>query len=99
MDLTKNASIQPKSMEATASVSSLDIFPNPTNGAIVVRLPQVEGVSQHTISLFDMNGRVLSSKEVSGHSLEMDLSSYANGVYFIKINSGETLITKKVVKR
>lgn len=98
MDLTKNAPVQPKSMEATASVSSLDIYPNPTNGAIVVRLPQVEGVSQHTISLFDMNGRVLSSKEVSGHSLEMDLSSYANGVYFIKINSGETVITEKVVK-
>jgi hypothetical protein len=98
MDLTK-APLVAKSAVANASAPQIGIYPNPTNGEILVNIPQNEAVSSHTVSLYDINGRVLSSKEVSHNEVRMDLSSYANGVYFIKINSGETVITEKVVKK
>ncbi len=101
MDLTKNA-IVAKSAEANASsalASELGIYPNPTNGEILVNIPQNDAVLNHTVALYDMNGRALSTEEVSSNEVRMDLSNYANGVYFIKIISGETVITEKVVKR
>ena len=100
MDLTKGA-IVPKSAVANvyASAPQLGIYPNPTNGEFLVSIPQNDAVSSHSVVLFDMNGRVLSSQEVSSNEVRMDLSEYANGVYFIKIISGETVITEKVVKK
>ncbi len=100
MDLTKGA-IVPKSASANVASSSIElgIYPNPTNGEILVSIPQNDAVTSHTVVLFDMNGRMLSSQEVSTNEVRMDLSEYANGVYFVKINSGETVITEKVVKK
>ncbi len=100
MDLTKDAPLQPKSADANVEfVSALGIYPNPTNGEIFLSIPQNDAVLSHTVALYDMNGRALSTEEVSSNEVRMDLSSYANGVYFIKIISGETVITEKVVKR
>ncbi len=101
MDLTKNAIVTKSAVAgaSSASASALGIYPNPTNGEILVNIPQNDAVFNHTVALYDMNGRALSTKEVSSNEVRMDLSSYANGVYFIKIISGETVLTEKIVKR
>ncbi len=99
MDLNKGA-IAPKSASANVASSAIElgVYPNPTSGEILVSIPQNDAAGSHTVALFDMNGHMLSEQEVYTNEVRMDLSEYANGVYFIKINSGENVITQKVVK-
>jgi hypothetical protein len=85
-----------KSVSFTAASEGINIYPNPTNGAVYVSLPYSE--TGHEVSLFDINGRMIDS-QLSNSELQMDLSGYPNGVYFLKIKSGDKVITEKVVKQ
>lgn len=99
MDLAKVAPV-PALKSAAANVpEELGIYPNPTNGEVLITIPFDAEVLNHEVMLFDMNGRILSRKEVSANQVSMDLSGFANGVYFIKIISGDKVITEKVVKK
>lgn len=73
------------------------IFPNPTDGRVVLQLEtdvvEWRGVD---ILLFDKWGRLLHTITMNGERMEIDLSSYPAGCYLLKVvNTGQTL---KVVK-
>ena len=87
--------------------NSLIIYPNPTKDVVNVELTinneQLEGVG---IQVFDVYGRLLevvNMADARGASLQttqIDLSRYANGVYFIKaVSEGKVLAIRKVVKK
>lgn len=71
----------------TINSDQISVYPNPTNG--VVTLSQLSGVSSNTVkyTLFSADGQVLQMgvvhKEVK--DLVLDLSSCAQGVYFINL--------------
>ncbi len=93
MDINENMQ---KSVSFTAASEGISIYPNPTNGVVSVTLPYADVA--HEVALYDINGRMIDSKE-SNAQLQMDLSAYPNGVYFLKIKSGDKVITEKVVKQ
>jgi len=76
------------------------IYPNPTTGKITIR-NQESGMSGE-IEIFDFVGRkLLSYTPLTSHSsplIEIDISHLANGLYFLKIQTSEGIITKKIVK-
>ncbi|QMU64904.1 MAG: T9SS type A sorting domain-containing protein [Flavobacteriaceae bacterium] len=81
----------------TPDVASSDftVFPNPgSEGIFAIRFN--EEFSKKHIQIFDISGRLLFSFEKNTQSVRMDLSSYAKGVYFVKITSHTNLY--KVVK-
>ena len=84
-----------KTVSFTAVSQGINIYPNPTSGLLSITLPYAEVA--HEVALFDMNGKMIDSK-ASNSQIQMDLSSYPNGVYFVKIKSGDKVITEKVVK-
>ncbi|MER3327947.1 MAG: T9SS type A sorting domain-containing protein, partial [Candidatus Kapaibacterium sp.] len=51
------------------------------------------------ISLYDINGRVLATKSNTNHSrtIAISRSNLLTGVYFLEINHGNQVITKKVL--
>lgn len=73
---------------------TVEYFPNPTSGDITVRANTVI----KSIELYDMQGRVLVSKTNDTTQATLDVSSYSNGIYFLKINSENGEQTKKIVK-
>ena len=81
------------------------IYPNPTSDLVNVQLTinneQLEGID---IQLFDVYGRLLDIVETgrapSSKTAQIDLSRYAQGVYFVKaVSEGKVIAVKKVVKR
>ncbi|MDB0037736.1 T9SS type A sorting domain-containing protein [bacterium] len=75
-------------------IQAISISPNPTNGIINV---QFEGLnSELTISLRDLNGRILQSKKGS-NLIEFDLSDFESGIYFIDCKYADQRIVKRVV--
>ncbi|MDJ1473788.1 DUF7619 domain-containing protein [Xanthocytophaga flava] len=76
------------------------IYPSPTESRFVVELP--EGVTEATIDVYDRMSRVIihqvaKSKLNEAIGEEFDLTNYAVGVYFVKIQTKDAVFVKRIV--
>ncbi|MCF8464355.1 MAG: T9SS type A sorting domain-containing protein [Flavobacteriales bacterium] len=79
----------------------LDVYPNPGKGEFTIRgmMPTMEDV---TIELTNMLGQSLQPSvkvnNTNNFTRPMDISKYANGVYFIRITAGDSKVTVRYLK-
>jgi hypothetical protein len=59
---------------------SFQLYPNPTNGSITIEL---EGMQK--VMVYNALGQVVFSKETNVDMLQLDLSSFENGLYWVKV--------------
>ena len=81
-----NISSTPLTTENPISFDKLVVYPNPTNGMLNVFIP----ASQHatSISICNLLGEEMISSAVNNSSqVSLDVSSQANGLYFVKVIS------------
>ena len=78
------------------SSSSISIHPNPTQDRIIVSLE--EGTATSVTIRNSLGQLLLSNKTPSTNQVELDLSSYPTGIYFLQLEVDGQVITKKVVK-
>ena len=69
----------------------VNVYPNPAT--TVINIDNAEG-SQ--ISVFDLNGRMISNVESASANQTIDASNLAKGMYIVRIANGNNVITKKV---
>jgi len=82
---------------AEANPYQINVFPNPTSGELNMNMEAGSGID--LIQLYDVSGRVLNSVAVSQtESIRMDLSSYASGIYFIRVSGTKGNSTFKVIR-
>lgn len=60
--------------------SSLKLYPNPTNGCITIELEEMQKVM-----VYNTLGQVVLSKEANGDALQLDLSGFEDGLYWVKV--------------
>ena len=60
--------------------SSLKLYPNPTNGLISIEL---EGLQK--VMVYNALGQVLLNKEANSDALQVDLSGFEDGLYWVKV--------------
>ena len=70
-----------------------NVYPNPTHGNITINL---SNASNALIDIIDINGRVLKTKQVNNTTNTFNLSDFENGIYFVKVNTNNKIITKKI---
>ena len=74
---------------------NLQVYPNPTNGLLSIR-----GTSFSQVLLFDAYGKRIGVWNAEGELTQIDLSSYAPGVYFVKVMDKQQIVgVKKVIKQ
>jgi hypothetical protein len=76
--------------------SSINIFPNPTNGNITIN----SKYDIKTIELYNTIGNELYSVNNTKNKItetKLDLSTFAKGVYFIKININNQIINQRII--
>ena len=75
----------------------VDVFPNPTAGQVNVQVREFTAPMQ--ITLLDANGRQLAVQNTSPQSLsnQFNLSRYANGVYYLRINTKDQQTIKSFI--
>jgi uncharacterized delta-60 repeat protein len=76
--------------------SLIQLYPNPTNAATQLYIP--EQLVGSTIAVTNAIGQVFYSTVARTTTLDLDLGTFANGIYFIKVDTGSGIITKKLVK-
>ncbi len=66
------------------------MYPNPSKG--IVNITGISGKSQITVTnIFGENIMYVENTKV------LDLSKFANGIYFVKINSNNNIVTEKII--
>ena len=69
-----------------------NVYPNPTSGILTVEAENMEG-----ISIYNMLGEKLFEASASGNNFEFDFSPFEVGVYFVRIQTKEGMMTKRVM--
>ena len=80
---------------------TFSLYPNPTNDIVIVNMTPETLSLNPKIYVLDIYGRWLETIETFHKtSLQVDLSSYANGIYLLKMTdgTGRVLAVQKVVK-
>lgn len=73
---------------------SVDVYPNPTLETITIST----SINNSEFVVSDINGKILSKERFSKTS-QFNFSEYPSGVYFVKVISGENVVSKKIIKQ
>jgi len=77
---------------------SVRLYPNPTTGTFFVELPFTNRSAR--LFVYDAYGKMLFENVLSSEKSSVDLSSFAKGIYFVKvISEGKTSATIKVIRQ
>ena len=74
------------------SNTNIKVYPNPSNGIILISF---EGVMAN-YTLMNNSGKTLLSDKISSMKI-IDLSTFSNGIYFIKISIENETYTEKLI--
>ena len=88
-DLFTNLSVGPIANEAHelklnigTDLNELTLFPNPTDDHVIIR------ASEGSISIYDMLGKEMYVGTISNDQIEIDVSSWAPGIYLVRVVNG-----------
>lgn len=73
--------------------TEINVFPNPTSGIITI---QANAGSR--IAVYDVHGKIIFLKIMTGDKEELNLSESSNGLYFVNIIENDRFLTFKVIK-
>jgi spore germination protein YaaH len=79
-------------------LSGLTVYPNPADQNLIIELPALinEKVTVSLISSLGRNVYFFGNKLQKEQSVIIDVSSFSNGVYFLKVCAGKRCITRKI---
>ena len=89
-------------MEKSSQVEELDteepvVIPNPTSGPVKILLPPSGYGCNYTV--FNVAGNAIQHGKSDINEIVLDLTGYPGGIYFIRLNINNKIITLKVQKR
>jgi len=72
----------------------IDLNPNPFSDDIVLSSPN----KIVNAEIIDMNGKTKIMEIVNSNKVTINTSALSNGIYFIRVNDGKKVITKRIIK-
>ena len=77
------------------NAAHLNIYPNPTNGTILVNAQNVTGVT-----LFNVFGQIVETINFNNeNNIHVNLDNYKNGIYLISVQTIEGKYTQRIIKQ
>jgi PKD repeat protein len=76
----------------------MSVYPNPSNGLVNMRLADVQAEDVKVV-VMDIMGKELMHKTIKANDLqvqELDLTKQAKGIYFLRIQTGDQVYSKKL---
>ena len=78
----------------------LTAYPNPANNELTLNLENINNFNNANLTIIDVQGRIVITKEISknGQTYKVNISKLPKGIYTLKLNYNDKVITKKFVK-
>ncbi len=80
---------------AVSQALSFGVYPNPTAGEFTIELSN--GTTK-TVEVIDFTGRVVLSNTSAADKINMNLSTLAKGIYYVRVLSNNTIEVAKLIK-
>lgn len=80
------------------SGSSLQIYPNPASENIYLNLTQSRD-TELQVKIVDVTGKMVYSSAVSNGLMNLNISNFENGIYFLNVSGENTNINQKIIKQ
>lgn len=86
------------------TISEIKVYPNPSDGRFQLSF-DYSGDEKLSAKVFDITGKLVKDisndlvKSATSVSANIDLESPGSGIYFIRIEYGKSLLTKKIIIR
>lgn len=71
----------------------ISVFPNPANHSITIKSEQ-----NGSVEIINIMGEMMINGEIKGQSSEIDISKLLSGIYFIKVDHGDTVYFTRIIK-
>jgi len=85
--------------DRSTATTAFTIFPNPASDYLTIEVPELQTTADNlTISIFDNFGRQVRQINVFEQQQTIDISTMTDGVYYILMNQGKEVTTKKFIK-
>ena len=87
--------------EANGIKLLVSAYPNPTTDFLQIKVDASTTLSIQSLTyqLFDMNGKLLQTKKLTGTETRIDMSSYVPSTYFVRVIKGNQSIKEfKIIK-
>jgi hypothetical protein len=91
--ITENPGTGIKSLAENTSVS---VYPNPTYGQLYIALDSYRN-ELIDMMIYDSYGRIVVNQKIHSQINSYDLSKLAPGAYFVRLQSGDDVISKKIL--
>jgi hypothetical protein len=78
-----------------ANIKSFKVFPNPVKDILQINSDSVI----KNIKIVDTQSRIIFNQDFNQELIKIDLSSYPNSVYIMKITTDKGQVTEKIIKR
>jgi hypothetical protein len=88
----------PHAPERRKDTSKVKVYPNPTNGFLNVSISSFDNCNYADIYVIDGTGNVLSTQKTSSLMTSVNLSSYNQGLYYLRTVMCDQQYTIKIVK-
>jgi subtilisin-like proprotein convertase family protein len=75
-------------------VPNISVYPNPTDNILYVQAPE-----NSSLMLVDINGKTMTQLTTEAVETSIDMSSYAQGVYMLQIQTGDAVETRRIVRK
>jgi len=73
---------------------SVSVFPNPAKDVLMVNVSDIE---TGTVTLYDIQGRLVMDQVISGAALQLSTTSLPNGIYVLSVVADKASYTTRVV--
>ena len=85
-------------MQESNMNESIAMYPTITSDKVFIQISK-ENIQNIFISLSDISGKeILRKKNINEEILELDISTFTPGIYFLKISDGSLNTVKKIIK-
>lgn len=83
--------------------ADVNLFPNPSSSTITITFPPLQispkGQAEPLIQIFNSQGKIVfEEKNSSKQNMIVDVSEFAEGIYFVRITDGDKVYYKKFIR-
>lgn len=83
------------SVEEARINKEFSLYPNPTKDNLTININNPKPTN---VEIYDLRGKLIFSKTINNRTNEIDMSSFTNGMYVVKIENEIGVKTSKIIK-
>ena len=77
--------------------SNISLYPNPSNGKINLTIAGFPLDKNCNMEIYNLQGELINQSVITNIKTEIDISRQPKGIYFVKIYSGLSTLTKRII--